>query len=919
MDKKKIFAIALFFIMGFFMFTNANPANETKKKIEEKNEPTTEETEEVNTTNEVEEENVTEEVTNIEPIVQQNINVAPTQDEITEDENNETTIEENDNQGATDNDIIDEENTKPTIKLNGGNIITRISDNFNYEELGATASDNEDGDISNDIIISGEVLNEKGVYTIYYDVIDSEGLAADTISRIVEVVDVTELENDIVSGKAIINLTNDKEISEELAVLINELKETISEANEIIEKENSTQETIDNKEKEIEELLEKIKNLEFVVKFNIDNELVKEFNVKFNESVSDEQINEINTIKDGYTFTGWDGNFQNVMKNEEVNGYNKIINYNITYIVDNSEIKKETFNVKNIKTLTNYEKQGYTCTPWMNNNDNITSTEGLYSDIIVYSNCNANTDTKYKVIVKKQNLNNLEYTSTEYELTGATDSVIDIETLKSTYLEDGFEYFNHTKNSSTILANESTVITLIYNRGLYKLSFVTTGSNVETQEFKYGKIVNLNEYTSSKLGYNFIGWSLNGNVTQEVTMDSSKEVSAKFEAIEYSINYDLNEGILENENPSKYTIEDEIIFNQPTKQGYNFIGWYLDNELLNTQVTSIEKGSIGDLSLKAVYEIKTFTVNFYNENQLVSTQIVNYNDSAIEPESPTKDNYTFTGWSTEFNNVKNNIDVYATYSANQTGIEVELKTNAQLQFQKGSNVNINDYINVYKVFADGSKELTTDYTTDLSTNDVVDHKSLNIAQESFTNNELTYSVINEQAFQTKFEVVYQPNNYRETKDSFCTYNCDSKQKTNAVGLQNSVLEIIEHYDELIEIKNVTATYENETKTLSITDDSVRWSHKTYSWYYNRAVLYNPVYIATLTETETYTDKVCKHHKKCYEEEKTREVTVDVMNKNKIINTVSIEYERSFGRYSKRYVVVFANTNGIFTAIDEYEI
>lgn len=652
MDKKKIFAIALFFIMGFFMFTNANPANETKKKIEEKNEPTTEETEEVNTTNEVEEENVTEEVTNIEPIVQQNINVAPTQDEITEDENNETTIEENDNQGATDNDIIDEENTKPTIKLNGGNIITRISDNFNYEELGATASDNEDGDISNDIIISGEVLNEKGVYTIYYDVIDSEGLAADTISRIVEVVDVTELENDIVSGKAIIDLTNDKEISEELAVLINELKETISEANEIIEKENSTQETIDNKEKEIEELLEKIKNLEFVVKFNIDNELVKEFNVKFNESVSDEQINEINTIKDGYTFTGWDGNFQNVMKNEEVNGYNKIINYNITYIVDNSEIKKETFNVKNIKTLTNYEKQGYTCTPWMNNNDNITSTEGLYSDIIVYSNCNANTDTKYKIIVKKQNLNNLEYTSTEYELTGATDSVIDIETLKSTYLEDGFEYFNYTKNSSTILANESTVITLIYNRGLYKLSFVTTGSNVETQEFKYGKIVNLNEYTSSKLGYNFIGWSLNGNVTQEVTMDSSKEVSAKFEAIEYSINYDLNEGILENENPSKYTIEDEIIFNQPTKQGYNFIGWYLDNELLNTQVTSIEKGSIGDLSLKAVYEIKTFTVNFYNENQLVSTQIVNYNDSAIEPESPTKDNYTFTGWSTEFNNVK---------------------------------------------------------------------------------------------------------------------------------------------------------------------------------------------------------------------------------------------------------------------------
>jgi len=912
MDKKKIFAIVLFFIMGFFMFTNANPANETKKKTDIKNETTTEETKEVNTTNEV------EEVTNVEPAVQQV--TIPIQNETTnEDANNEITTEENNNQGTTDDIIIEEENTKPVIKLNGGNIITRVADEFYYEELGATATDKEDGDISNDIVISGEVLNEKDIYTIYYDVMDSEGLAADTVTRTVEVVDTTELENDIITGNEVIDLTDNKEISEELKDLIDDLKEAISKGNEILENEKSTQENVDNSEKEIEEILEKIQELEFSVKFNIDNKLVKEFNVKFNESVSDEQISEINTIKDGYTFTGWDGNFQNVMKNEEVNGYNDLINYNITYIVDNEEIKNETFNVENNKKLINYEKQGYTCTPWMNNNDYITTTEGIYSDITVYSNCSANEDTKYKVIVKKQNLNNLEYTSTEYELTGVTDSLIDIESLKLTYLEDGFEYFNHSKNSSKILGNETTTITLIYNRGLYKLSFVSTGSSVETQEFKYGTIVNLNDYTSSKQGYNFIGWSFDDNITQEVTMDSSKEVYAEFEVVEYSINYNLDNGILENENPSKYTIEDEIIFNEPTKEGYNFIGWYLDNELLNTQVTSIEKGSIGDLSLKAVYEIKTFTVNFYNDNELISTQTVNYNDSAIEPNYPTKENYTFTGWSTEFNNVKDNIDVYATYSANQTGIEVELKTNAQLQFQKDSNVNINDYINVYKVFADGSKELTTDYTTDLSTNTVVDHKTLNITQDKFANNELQYSVINEQAFQTKFEVVYQPNNYRETKYSFCTYNCDSKQNTNAVGLQNSVLEIIEHYDELIEIKNVTATYGNETKTLSVTDDSVRWSHKAYSWYYNRTVIYNPVYIATLKETETYTDKVCGHYKKCHEEEKTREVTVDVMNENKIINTVSIEYERSFGSYSKRYVVVFANTNGIFTAIDEYEI
>ena len=35
MDKKKLFAIVLFFLMGFFMFTNANPSDGTKKIKEE--------------------------------------------------------------------------------------------------------------------------------------------------------------------------------------------------------------------------------------------------------------------------------------------------------------------------------------------------------------------------------------------------------------------------------------------------------------------------------------------------------------------------------------------------------------------------------------------------------------------------------------------------------------------------------------------------------------------------------------------------------------------------------------------------------------------------------------------------------------------------------------------------------------------
>lgn len=57
-----------------------------------------------------------------------------------------------------------------------------------YIELGATASDDVDGDISDQIVITGSVdVENAGTYTLTYDVSDQAGNAADTVIRIVEV------------------------------------------------------------------------------------------------------------------------------------------------------------------------------------------------------------------------------------------------------------------------------------------------------------------------------------------------------------------------------------------------------------------------------------------------------------------------------------------------------------------------------------------------------------------------------------------------------------------------------------------------------------------------------------------------------------------------------------------------------------
>ena len=77
---------------------------------------------------------------------------------------------------------------KPEIKLNGDAEIT-IYVGDSYQELEATASDNIDGDITDKIVISGEVdTNKVGEYAITYKVIDSSNNEA-SIERKIKVIE----------------------------------------------------------------------------------------------------------------------------------------------------------------------------------------------------------------------------------------------------------------------------------------------------------------------------------------------------------------------------------------------------------------------------------------------------------------------------------------------------------------------------------------------------------------------------------------------------------------------------------------------------------------------------------------------------------------------------------------------------------
>lgn len=68
--------------------------------------------------------------------------------------------------------VVDEE--KPLIKLSGKNEIS-LSQGIEYKELGYTAEDNYDGDITSKVIVTNNIKDEIGRYEVIYTVKDSSG------------------------------------------------------------------------------------------------------------------------------------------------------------------------------------------------------------------------------------------------------------------------------------------------------------------------------------------------------------------------------------------------------------------------------------------------------------------------------------------------------------------------------------------------------------------------------------------------------------------------------------------------------------------------------------------------------------------------------------------------------------------------
>lgn len=179
----------------------------------------------------------------------------------------------------------------------------------------------------------------------------------------------------------------------------------------------------------------------------------------------------------------------------------------------------------------------------------------------------------------------------------------------------------------------------------YQVSYELNGgvnNELNPNDYNVDKLpIALGEPT--RLGYTFAGWMLNDKKVDEIPLEMTGNLTfiATWEVNTYTIEYDLQGGDAV-ANPNEYTIESEtIVLLKPTKEGYSFGGWYSGE----TEVAEIAKGSTGDMSLVAKWEVVTYTVSF----DVVGGQEVNPLIYTIETgieilPTTSKEGYDFLGW-----------------------------------------------------------------------------------------------------------------------------------------------------------------------------------------------------------------------------------------------------------------------------------
>ena len=285
-----------------------------------------------------------------------------------------------------------------------------------------------------------------------------------------------------------------------------------------------------------------------------------------------------------------------------------------------------------------------------------------------------NKDITLKALWKAYNVYNVKITLEEKDYTSEVreGEVISLESFVmpakegyniKLYTEDGKEYdITLPVNSDLILIGKYVEVEK------YTVKFDSNGGS-KVNDIKVNEGAKIDAPTVTRDGYIFDGWYLN-DVKYDFSNPVTKSMTLKAkwnEGEKYTVTFTADGNtyktvsVLENTKVTKPS--------NPTKSGYKFIEWQLDNQAFdfNTKITS-------NITLTAKFEkVTSYTVTFNSDGgSSVTSQQVEVGKKATKPADPTKKDYAFDKWTLngqayDFNSaVNSDITLKATWKRKYT-------------------------------------------------------------------------------------------------------------------------------------------------------------------------------------------------------------------------------------------------------------
>ena len=275
-----------------------------------------------------------------------------------------------------------------------------------------------------------------------------------------------------------------------------------------------------------------------------------------------------------------------------------------------------------------------------------------------------NTDTKYTVNVYNMDTTG-NYPATPdstYQGAGETGSTADI--TADAAPAEGFSLDSAKSTlTGTIAADGSLVLSIYYSRNQYTITYANT--DLEPDTYYYGATVSAR--TPEKAGYAFQGWE------EEVpaTMPANNVVlTAKW--AEDPANYDEYNIAVEAANAKKAEANYDKKYTADTRAALDTA---LDEDVSGKKLS--EQGVVDAQTAKinaAVKGLKLMTYNaeFYVDNELYRTVPTEVGAQIVAPEAPSKQGYTFTGWTPEVGTMGiEDVSFNAVFSAGTVAYTVE--------------------------------------------------------------------------------------------------------------------------------------------------------------------------------------------------------------------------------------------------------